>query len=69
MWASAKDSDVTSGRSMGSTGIDEATRAQVSEPFFTTKNVGSGTGLGLSVALGIAEDHGGFIDAREISRV
>ena len=31
------------------------------EPFFTSKDVGSGTGLGLSVAHGIVRDHGGWI--------
>ncbi len=43
-------------------GIDEAARARVFEPFYTTKEVGEGTGLGLSVSWGIVREHGGWID-------
>ena len=40
-------------------GMDEATRARAIEPFFTTKAVGHGTGLGLAQAFGMAEQSGG----------
>jgi PAS domain S-box-containing protein len=42
-------------------GMDEATRARAIEPFFSTKGVGQGTGLGLSMAHGLASQLGGAL--------
>jgi CheY-like chemotaxis protein len=41
------------------TGMDAATLARAVEPFFSTKPVGQGTGLGLSMAHGVARQLGG----------
>ncbi len=43
-------------------GMSEETRKQIFLPFFTTKDVKQGTGLGLSVAHGIVQAHGGNIE-------
>lgn len=42
-------------------GMDQATRERIFEPFFSTKPVNKGAGLGLALAHGIINRHGGFI--------
>lgn len=42
-------------------GIEKEVMAKIFDPFFTLKEVGSGTGLGLSTTLGIVEQHNGDI--------
>ncbi len=44
------------------TGIDPEVMKNIFNPFFTTKDVDQGTGLGLSVVHGIVSSHGGMID-------
>jgi two-component system cell cycle sensor histidine kinase/response regulator CckA len=43
------------------TGMSKETLAKIFEPFYTTKAVGAGTGLGLSTVYGIVKQHDGFI--------
>lgn len=43
-------------------GMDEPTRQRLWEPFFTTKQIGQGTGLGLPTVYGIVKQAGGHID-------
>jgi PAS domain S-box-containing protein len=43
-------------------GMKEQVRANIFQPFFTTKPVGKGSGLGLAVTYGIIKQHNGFID-------
>jgi len=43
-------------------GMDAETKRKVFNPFFTTKEAGKGTGLGLAMVMGIIKQHDGFID-------
>ena len=45
-------------------GIPPEARSRIFEPFYTTKGIGRGTGLGLSVSQAIARTHGGSLSVR-----
>ena len=45
------------------TGIEPENLNKIYDPFFTTKDVGSGTGLGMAVSYGIVKEHAGIIEA------
>jgi two-component system NtrC family sensor kinase len=49
------------------TGMSEAIKAKIFQPFFSTKPTGEGTGLGLSLAYDIVtKGHGGTIDVQSV---
>jgi two-component system, NtrC family, sensor histidine kinase HupT/HoxJ len=43
-------------------GVLPELQGRIFEPFFTTKSIGNGTGLGLALAFGIANSHGGTLE-------
>ena len=42
-------------------GMDKQTMERIFDPFYSTKEIGKGTGLGLAVSYGIVKTHGGHI--------
>jgi len=46
------------------TGIDKSDLEKVFEPFYTTKGIGKGTGLGLATTYGVVKMHRGQIDVK-----
>jgi PAS domain S-box-containing protein len=45
-------------------GMSPETMDKIYDPFFTTKEVGKGTGLGLATVIGIVKGHGGFLSLK-----
>ena len=47
-------------------GMSLELQGKIFDPYFTTKEKGKGTGMGLSVVHGIVDEHGGRIDVRSV---
>ncbi|MAY41584.1 MULTISPECIES: ATP-binding protein [unclassified Neptuniibacter] len=60
------DSEIVIKISDNGSGMSEAVQKEIFVPFFTTKPVGDGTGMGLAIAHGIIKDHNGEISVSSI---
>jgi len=47
-------------------GMNQTTMEKIFDPYFTTKQVGSGTGIGLAIVKAIAKEHSGYISVSSI---
>jgi len=61
LWTKSNETEVKLGVEDTGLGMSEEVMGNIFLPFYTTKEVGSGTGLGLAVVYGIVESHGGRI--------
>ena len=62
IYTEESDKDVAIRIKDNGVGIPDDIKDRIWEPFFTTKDVGVGTGLGMSITYGIIEKHGGKIE-------
>jgi signal transduction histidine kinase len=64
IWVDGTDDQVSIVISDSGIGIDQENLKKIFEPFYTTKQMGKGTGLGLAVSYGIIKMHRGGIDVQ-----
>jgi signal transduction histidine kinase len=64
--SSSEDGSLTVEVSDTGVGIAPENVAKIYDPFYTTKGVGRGTGLGLAVSYGIVQEHTGHISVESI---
>ncbi|MBS2038147.1 HAMP domain-containing histidine kinase [bacterium] len=64
MWLEEKDQQALVHVKDYGCGMDEETRQRIFDPFYTTKAIGEGTGLGLSTSLELVQQHGGTLSCQ-----